>query len=144
MSQAMIEKNNVQWYNDKPCRFIATTTGPERVAQTLQSKGYEPQVTVFSMSRPVLDLENHLSLDHTARLCCRRHDMHAHDVLSAFSMSCIGKGNPLPMPPLPMPVAHFPPTLEKTKRRQCTVKTSARLAAEIVGQPIQANEGASK
>ena len=47
MSRAMAEKSQRQCHNDKPCRFIYNTTGPKRVGQTLQSRGYEPQVTVF-------------------------------------------------------------------------------------------------
>ena len=49
MSPAMAEKSEMEYYDDKPCRFIYHTTGPKLVAKTLKTRGYEPRVTVFSM-----------------------------------------------------------------------------------------------
>ena len=87
MSQAMAEKTQAQWYNDEPCRFIYRTTGPKRVGHFLQTNGDEPLVTVFSMCRPLPDLEKHISLDDTGRVCCHRSGMDSYDVWSAFSMN---------------------------------------------------------
>ena len=87
MSKAMAEKRVLPCYSDEPRRFISHTTGSKLVGKTVESHGYEPQVTVFSMCRPVRDLEMLLSVDLTGRVCGHEATMDQYDVLSAFSMS---------------------------------------------------------
>ena len=110
MKISMAQKASMPFYTDKPCRFIYRTTGPVRVGKTLEEKGYQPQVTVFSMCRPVQDLEKLISLDNTGRVICGRSGMESYDVLSAFSMS-YNTGNMQAPPPLatPSPPPRPPP-----------------------------------
>ena len=107
MKIAMAEKEQMRFYANKPCRFIYRTTGPVQVGKTLERRGYQPQVTVFSMCRPVHDLEKLISLDGTGRVTCQRSGMESYDVLSAFSMS-YNTDNPRPPPPLAMPLHQLP------------------------------------
>ena len=115
MSPAMAEKSKMEYYDDKPCRFIYHTTGPKLVAKTLKTRGYEQRVTVFSMCRPVRNLERHISLDETGRVCCDLSRLKSYDVWSAFSMSYT-TGDPRSPPSLAMPLAQLPPD-PKTKKR---------------------------
>ena len=139
MSGAMAEKSKMEWYNDKPCRFIYNTTGPKLVGKTVQLHGYEPRVTVFSMCRPVPDLEKHLSLDDTGRVFCHRSGIEQYDVWSAFSMS-YNTGDPGTPPPLAMPLAQLPPYPLKKKRRRYTAKTTEAPADEVDKQAISGYE----
>ena len=84
-------------------------------------KGCEPQVTVFSMCRPVPDLDKHLSLGDTGLVCCHLSGMESYDVLSAFSMSYNTDG-PKPVPPLARPLAQLPPYPMKRRRYRHTTK----------------------
>ena len=119
MSSAIAEKSKMEYYDDKPCRFIYHTTGPKLVAKTLKTRGYEPRVTVFSMCRPVryvrTYLERHISLDEAGRVCCHRSGLKSYDVWSAFSIS-YNTGDPRSPPSLAMPLAQLPPD-PKTKKR---------------------------
>ena len=89
----------------------------------MRSHGYEPHVTVFSMCRPVPDLEKHLSLDDEGRVCCHRSGFEQYNVWSAFSMSYNGM-RPRPPSPLARPLAQLPPFPAKKKRRRLTFKTT--------------------
>ena len=75
MKVAMAEKDQMKFYTDKPCRFIYRTTRPVRVGKILEARGYQPHVTVFSMCRPVEDLEKLITLDDTGRVSCQRSGM---------------------------------------------------------------------
>ena len=123
MSEAMAEKKPMHHYDDKPCRFIYNTTGPKRVGKFVVSKGYEPQVTVFSMCRPVKGLDKHLSIDGTGRVVCNLAGKQQYDVWSAFSMSYKTSAPPV-MPPLSMALAELPPLPKKQKHRRYMVKTN--------------------
>jgi len=123
MVRALAEKSDLEYYKDKPCRFIYHTTGPKGVGKTLRSHGYEPHVTVFSMCRPVPDLEKHLSLDDEGRVCCHLPGFEQYNVWSAFSMSYKGM-LPRAPPPLARPLAQLPPFPAKKKRRRLTFKTT--------------------
>ena len=101
----MAVASQTQFYDDKPRNFISQTTGPKRVGKTLQSHGYEPQVTMFSMCRPVPDLEPHIALDNTGRVCCHLSGMDSYDVWAAFSMSYRTGGFQRLPPPLASAVA---------------------------------------
>ena len=126
----------MEWYNDKPCRFIYHTTGPKGGARTLKSRGYEPQVTVFSMCRPVPDLDKHLSLDfNTGRVHCHLSGMDSYDIWSAYSMS-YHTGDPRPQPPLAMRFAQLPPDHMRIKRRRYTVKTTVIQPVFEVGEEM--------
>ena len=123
MSDAMAEKSQMPWYYDKPCRFIYHTTGPKQVSRFMSSfiKGCEPQVTVFSMCRPVQDLDKHITVADTGHVCCHMSGMESYDVLSAFSMSYNTAG-PNHVPPLAMPIAQLPPYPMKRRRYRHTTK----------------------
>ena len=86
MSPALAEKSEVKSCNNHPRRFIYYTTGPKLVGQALQSRGYEPQVKVFSMCRPVRDLEKYLSVDDTGRVSCDLQNLELYDVWLAHSL----------------------------------------------------------
>ena len=153
MSPAMAEKSKMEYYDDKPCRFIYHTTGPTLVAKTLKTRGYEPRVTVFSMCRPVRNLERHISLDGTGRVFCHRSGLKSYDVWSAFSMS-YNTGDLRSPPSLAMPLTRFPPD-PKTKKRSLAqlppdpetkkrpryaIKTTPAHAAEVDKQTISGDE----
>ena len=110
MSRAMADRRKMKHYDDKPFRFIYNTTGPKQVARSLKSRGYEPQVAVFSMCTPVPDLDQHLSFGDRGRVRCHLPGMRKYDILSAYSMS-YAKGDPGLQPP-------------QAKRRRYTVKTT--------------------
>ena len=154
MKLAFAEKEHNEWYKNKPCRFIYRTTGPVRVGKTLEKRGYQPRVTVFSMCRPVEDLEKMIYLDNCGRVRCDRSDLASYDVLSAFSMSysAAGPRTPPPLAPRP-PVIHErpPPPLPdecksqrvtrfdgKVKRRRVTAKKPELKDAEHIHEDIQA------
>ena len=136
MCEAMAEEGPTLSFYDKPCRFIHDTTGPRRVGRFVVSKGYEPQVTVFSMCRPEHGLSQHLSFDNTGRVLCHLPGKGQYDVWSAFSMS-YNTGPPLTMPPLAMPLAQLPPYPPKKKRRRYSVKTTP---VEEEMQPAKTDE----
>ena len=122
MSMAMGEKSKLPFYLDKPCRFIYNTTGPKLVAQSLKKHGYEPDVTVFKMCRPVPDLDKHITVHEGGRVHPHWACMSSFDVLSAFSMSYNTKEKRAP-PPLAMPNAQLPPLTLEPKRRRYWSKT---------------------
>ena len=123
----MAEKSKMEYYDDKPCRFIYATTGPKRVAKTLRSSRYEPRVTVFSMCRPVKD---HLSLADTGRVLYEQRRLRRYDVLSAFSMT-YNTRIPKSPPKLARPLAQLPPHPEILKRRRYWAKVTVAPAAEV-------------
>ena len=124
MLRAVAAKQKLEYYSDKPCRFIYYTTGPKGVGKTLRTKGYEPQVTVFSMCRPVPDLVQQLNLDTAGKVCCQLPGFNQYDVWSSFSMS-YNTSNPGTLPGLAPPLARLPPLCPTLKMRQrCTVKTT--------------------
>ena len=153
MKVAFAEKERNAWYLDKPCRFIYRTTGSIRVGKTLEERGYQPRVTVFSMCRPVEDLEKMLYLDSTGRVRCQRSDLQSYDVLSAFSMS-YSAGKRRTPPPLAAPLPPFvhqrppPPLPHECKshrvtglavtviRRRVTGKKPELKDAEIAGAEV--------
>ena len=112
-----------RYYKLKACRFIYRTTGPQGVGKTLRTKGYEPQVTVFSMNRPAPNLEKHLSFDDDGRVSCHLPGMEQYDVWSAFSMS-YNVQSPRAPPPLAEPFAQLPLFDAIQKRRRYRVKTN--------------------
>ena len=152
MHVAVADWDESQWghFLEKPCDIIARTTGPVRVGKTLQARakhGYQPHVRVFSMCRPVEDLERLISLDATGRVSCKRSDLESYDVLSAFSMSY--RSNPQTLPPVAAPRPRFvhlrpPPPLpddegnsnrvtgldDEVKRRRVSGKRPERKGAE--------------
>ena len=123
MVRALAEKSDMEYYKDKPCRFIYHTTGPKGVGKTLRTHGYEPHVTVFSMCRPVPDLEKRLSLDDQGRVRCHLPGLEQYNVWSAFSMSYKGM-LPRAPPPLARPLAQLPPFPAKKQRRRYSIKTT--------------------
>ena len=126
-------------YSDKPCRFIYHKTGPKAVGKTLRIKGYEPHVTVFSMNRPVRDLEKHLSVDHEGRVRCHLPGMDKYDVWSAFSMSYNVKSQGTP-PPLAEPIAQLPAIPRMKKLKRCRVKTTPNTDIDIETDCMQGCE----
>ena len=136
MKVAMAEKEQMRFYANKPCRFIYRTTGPVGVGKTLEKRGYQPRVTVFSMCRPVQDLDKLISVDDTDRVSCKRSGLDSYDVLSALSMSYSGNlGPPPPLapplpPPRPPPPPPPPPGGQRKKLRHRTKKPEL-LDAEV-------------
>ena len=124
-----------KYYSDKPCRFIYQTTGPKGVGKTLRLNGYEPHVTVFSMNRPVQNLEKHLSLDSEGRVRCHLPGMEQYDVWSAFSMSYNVKSQGKP-PPLAEPLAQLLPFPAIKKRIRYIVKTTPPADSDIDGEGL--------
>ena len=139
MSEALAEKSKMEYYNDKPCRFIYHTTGPKLLAKVLHAHGYEPHVRLLSMCRPVQDLEKHLSLDEAGRVSCHRSGIDQYDVWSALSMS-YNISNPGLPPPLALPLLHSPPYPQNKKRRRYTTKTTEAPADEVDKQTISGYE----
>ena len=144
LSKAMAtERTNPCWIT-KACPFVYHTTGPKQVGRTVESRGYEPQVTVFSICRPVPDLEKHLSLDDTGRVCCHRSGLDSYDVWSAFSMS-YNTGDPRSPPPFTgasdLALARRPPfSYWRMSGRRYYVKTTKAPAAEVEQQTIAGYE----
>ena len=118
--------NYMQWH------FISKTTGPVAVSKTLQNIGYQPHVKVFSMCRPLFDLENVIELDETGRVTCKRRGLESYDVLSAFTNNYVpyGTRKPRPPPPLARPLPQPPPSVQR-KRRRCTSKKPELLDGEV-------------
>ena len=137
LKAAMAEKGHMEYYNDKPCRFIYRTTGPVQAGRTLEARGYQPHVTVLSMCRPVSDLEKLITLDDTGRVSCRRSRMESYDVWSAFSMSYSG-GNPLPPPPLARPLLQPLPRGQGRTRRWHFIKKPELRDPEVKELPSTA------
>ena len=129
MKESMAEIAQVQYYNNKPCHFIHQTTGPSRVRKTFDEIGYQPHVTVFSMCRPLLDLEKVIELDETGRVTCTRCGLESYDVLSAISMS-YRTLDPRPPPQLARPLPQPPPGGQR-KWRRCTSKKPELPDAEV-------------
>ena len=143
MVRALAEKSDMGYYKAKPCRFIYHTTGPKGVGKTLRTYGYEPHVTVFSMCRPVPDLEKHLSLDDEGRVRCHLPRLEQYNVWSAFSMSYKGM-LPRAPPPLARPLAQLPPFPAKKPRRRYSIKTTEAPADGIDEQAIADDKPPSK
>ena len=145
MKAAMAEKAKLKFYTDKPCRFIYRTTGPVLVGKTLEARGDQPHTTVFSMCRPVQDLETLISLDGTGRVICHRSGMKSYDVLSAFLMS-YSTSNQQGLPPLAAPVPQTPlaaqgssqPAGQRRKWLRYSFKQPQRPETEAEDLPITA------
>ena len=116
---------------------MCNTTGAVQLGEFLQSSGYAPHVTVFSMVRPVGHLERYLSMSYETGQFC--HLLGAYDVISPFSMSDKAGMGRAP-PPLCTTLAQLPPFPETKKRRRLTVKTRASLAGEVDKQNISGCE----
>ena len=107
----------------------------------MESRGYAPHVTVFSMNRPERHLHSHLSLDATGRLHSGIWRIKPYDVWSAFSMS-YNNGESRAPPPLAIPDAQLLPFPEKKKRRRITAKRAEAPADDVDKQAISACEPA--
>ena len=112
-----------------------------RVGQTVKCRSYEPEV--FSMCKPVLHLEKHLSFDDTGRVLCHRSGMDVFDVWSALDCQNL----PLDMrypprlaSPIPQLLPPFPPYHKPFPSRRYTVKTTPTPAAEVDKQTISGYE----
>ena len=113
----------------------------------MESRGYAPHVTVFSMNRPERHLHRYLSLDATGRLHSGISRINPYDVWSAFSMS-YNTGESRDPPPLAPPHAQLPPFPQKKSRRRITAKSPAGdldeqvlSAAPPPGDQMQPSEG---
>ena len=104
---------------------------------------YEQHVTVFSMCRPVPDLEKFLSLDDEGRVRCHLPGLEQYNVWSAFSMSYKGM-LPRAPPPLARPLAQLPPFPAKKQRRRYRIKTTEAPADGIDEQAIADDKLPSK
>ena len=122
LSEAMATKRtNPHWAN-KPCRFVYHTTGPKQVGRTVESRGYEPHVTVFSMNRPEHHLHRDLFLDATGRPSSGISRIKPYDVWSAFT-TLHNTGKSRDPPPLAPPHAELPPIPQIKRRRRITAKS---------------------
>ena len=125
LSEAMATKRTNPHWDNKACRFVYRTTGPKQVGRTVESRGYEPHVTVFSMNRPERHLHRYLSLDATGRTSSGISWIKPYDVWSAFSMS-YNTGESRDPPPLAPPHACLPPFHQRDhRRRRITAKSPA-------------------
>ena len=129
MKVEMAEKSQMQYDNYGMWRFISNTTGPVAVGKTLEKICYQPHVTVFSMCRPLLDLEKVIELDETGRVTCNRCGLESYDVLPAISMS-YRTLDPRPPPPLARPLPQPPPGGQR-KWRRYTIKKPELPDAEV-------------
>ena len=91
MVTATLHCLDMDYYVQKPCRYIYNSTGPVAMASFLKKSGYEPTIVFFSMCRPIEDLENKVSCDETGRIGGYDAYLARFDVLSAFSMSYKGQ-----------------------------------------------------
>ena len=88
----------------------------------MESRGYEPHVTVFSMNRPERHLHRDLSLDATGRPSSGISRIKPYDVWSAFTM-LYNTGKSRYPPPLAPPHAQLPPIPQIKRRRRITAKS---------------------
>ena len=100
-------------------RLYATS----RSRRTVESRGYAPHVTVFSMNRPEHHLHRDLFLDATGRPSSGISRIKPYDVWSAFTM-LYNTGKSRYPPPLAPPHAQLPPFPQKSRRR-ITAKSPA-------------------
>ena len=122
LSKAMAtERTNPCWIT-KACPFVYHTTGPKQVGRTVESRGYEPHVTVFSMNRPEHHLHRDLFLDATGRPSSGISRIKPYDVWSAFTM-LYNTGKSRYPPPLAPPHAELPPIPQIKRRRRITAKS---------------------
>ena len=87
MKLATQVKCALQWYLDKPCRYIYNTTGPKSVAKFFKHSEHGRSILFFPMCRPIEKLDKQVLLDATGRIGGYDVSLKQYDVLSAFSMS---------------------------------------------------------
>ena len=86
MCSATNAKKSMQYYLQKPCRFIYNTTGPYCVEKFFKHSPLEQSLTFFSMCRPLESMQELMELSNR----WRKGDEHSateFDILSAYSMS---------------------------------------------------------
>ena len=107
MCEATREKDQIESYIERKCRYIYQTTGPQSVARFLRGFDLSETIVFFSMCRPIEGLHTQFVIDGSGLITGYEPQLFRFDVLSAFSMSYRGL-SPVISAPLARPDADLP------------------------------------